>query len=296
MIKNLLKKTLTPEQYGRLAGLKRRLAGDDLLTQVRAAMLHRTLPATALLDLKNEINVIERMDYARGDVLLGVDSRIEYETRLHSCKKEPDTVEWIETFLRPGDVLFDVGANVGAYSLVAAKFFGGGVRVYAFEPAFLNYTQLCKNVCLNGCQGSVVPLPVALSDKTALGIFNYHNLTPGGALHTLGAAVDHKGEAFVPAFTQHIIGYRLDDLLGQFHLPVPTHIKIDVDGIELEVLEGARGTLSHPSLRSVIVELEAGEGERRITELLTSKGFELHSKHGRWTPGMLNCIFSRKGS
>lgn len=295
MIKKLLKKTLTPDQYGRLAGLKRRLAGDDLLTQVRAALVHRSLPAGSLLDLKNEISVIEKMDYEPRSVLLNIDSRIEYETRLHSCKKEPDTVEWIETFLRGGDVLFDVGANVGAYSLVAAKFFDGGVKVYAFEPAFLNYTQLCKNVYLNGCQGSVVPLPVALSDKTALGVFNYHNLIPGGALHTLGAAVDHKGEAFVPAFTQHMLSYRLDDLVGQFDIPVPNHIKIDVDGIEMEVLEGARQTLSNPSLRSVIVELEAGEGERQITELLTSKGFELHSKHGRWTPGMLNCIFSRKG-
>jgi hypothetical protein len=62
------------------------------------------------------------------------------------------------------------------------------------------------------------------------------------------------------------------------------------------VLEGARETLSNPSLRSVIVELEAGEGERQITELLTARGFVLHSKYGRWTPGMLNCIFSRKGS
>ena len=295
VIKQLLKKTLPPGQYGRLAALKRRLAGDDLVTQLRAALVHRSLDAASLLDLKNEINVVERMDYARRDVLLSVDSRIEYETRLHSCKKEPDTVEWIETFLKPGDVLFDVGANVGAYSLVAAKFFEGGVRVYAFEPAFLNYTQLCKNVHLNRCQGSVVPLPVALSDKTALGVFNYYNLIPGGALHTLGAAVDHKGEAFEPVFTQHMISYRLDDLVEQFGVPVPNHIKIDVDGIELDVLVGAERTLSNPSLRSVIVELEAGEGERQITELLASRGFELHSQHTRWTPGMLNCIFSRKG-
>jgi FkbM family methyltransferase len=295
VIKKLLKKTLTPGQYGKLAALKRRLAGDDLITQVRAAVVHRSLSPASLLDLKNEINVVEQMDYERRPVLLSVDSRIEYETRLHSCKKEPDTVNWIETFLKGGDVLFDVGANVGAYSLVAAKFFDNGVKVYAFEPAFLNYTQLCKNVHLNGCQGSVVPLPVALSDKTALGVFNYHNLIPGGALHTFGAAVDHKGEAFEPAFTQHMLSYRLDDLIGQFDIPVPNHIKIDVDGIEMDVLEGARETLSNPALRSVIVELEAGEGERRITELLTSKGFELHSKYSRWTPGMLNCIFSRTG-
>ena len=267
----------------------------DALPQHLIVAAVKRRPLENRLQAKDAFETVGRMDYARHDIFLHVDSLVEQSVRLKSCAKEPDTVEWVESFLKEGDVLFDVGANVGAYSLVAAKFFGGGVKVYAFEPAFLNYTQLCKNVYLNGCQGSVIPLPVALSDKTALGVFNYHNLIPGGALHTLGAAVDYNGEAFVPAFTQHMLSFRLDDLIGQFDIPAPTHIKIDVDGIELEVLEGARETLSNPSLRSVIVELEAGEGERQITEMLSSKGFELHSKHGRWTPGMLNCIFSRKG-
>ena len=111
MIKKLLKKTLPAEQYGNLAAVKRRLAGDDLITQIRAAMVHGILPDASLLDLKNEISVVKKLDYEQRDIFLAVDSRIELETRLHSCKKEPDTVEWIETFLKSGDVFIEQDAK-----------------------------------------------------------------------------------------------------------------------------------------------------------------------------------------
>lgn len=254
---------------------------------------HNALSERDLLELKNGIKVTGRMDYARHDIYLHVDSLTEYETRLHSCKKEPDTVQWIEDSMKPGDVFYDVGANVGVYSLVAAKCFAGAVKVYAFEPAFLNFSQLCRNISLNGCQESVFPLSLALSDKTNIGEFNYHDLEPGGSLHTLGEAIDYKGDRFTPVLTQKVLSYRLDDLIDQFKIPSPTHIKIDVDGIEKAVLEGAHDALSNLSLRSLVVELEEGQGQREISELLVTKGFTLDSQHKRWTAGMLNCIFVR---
>jgi FkbM family methyltransferase len=295
-MKKLLSGLLPKEQYESLARMRRHVSSPrkDPLLLVKQAIEHQGLSDTALLELKNGINVTGKMDYARHDIYLHVDSMTEYQTRLHSCQKEPDTVKWIEDFMKPGDVFYDVGANVGAYSLVAAKCFAGAVKVYAFEPAFLNFSQLCRNLFLNNCQGAVFPLSVALSEKTAVGEFNYHDLVPGGSLHTLGEAVDHKGETFMPVFTQRMLSYRLDDLIDQFKIPRPTHIKIDVDGIEKAVLEGAPNTLSSSSLRSVVVELEEGQGEREITELLLGTGFKLDSQHKRWTPGMLNCIFIRK--
>jgi FkbM family methyltransferase len=196
--------------------------------------------------------------------------------------------------MKPGDVFYDIGANVGAYSLVAAKRFGGKVKVYAFEPAFLNFSQLCRNIFLNNCQDAVFPLSVALSDKTRIDDLNFHDLVPGGSLHTLGETIDHKGEVFTPVATQRMLSYRLDDLIGQFKIPTPNHIKIDVDGIEKAILEGAATTLSNPSLRTIDVELAVGEGQRDITQLLLGKGFQLNSQYQRWTPGMLNCVFVRK--
>ena len=68
-------------------------------------------------------------DYDRQAIKMGVSSWIEYSIRLHSCKKEPETIAWIEGELSEASVLYDVGANVGAYTLVAAAYGGRAVRV-----------------------------------------------------------------------------------------------------------------------------------------------------------------------
>lgn len=291
----MLREILPEKGYKRLAKLRRSMSSrvQDKSLFLRRAIEQKTLPDAALLEIKAAIDLKGRMDYESHDIYLHIDSVTEYETRLHSCEKEPDTVEWIETFMTPGDTFYDIGANVGAYSLVAAKFFQGAVKIYAFEPAFLNFTQLCRNLFLNHCQDVVIPLSVALSNNTRIDAFNYHDLVPGGSLHTLGDAIDYKGDRFEPVLKQPVLSYRTDDLIAQFDLPVPTHIRIDVDGIELEVLRGADKTLSNEALRSIVVELEVGENEAQISEFVFSKGFRLHAKHRRHTPGMINCIFIR---
>ncbi|MFN2499552.1 MAG: FkbM family methyltransferase [Pyrinomonadaceae bacterium] len=294
-MKKILREILPENGYNRLAKLRRSMTSRwrDPSLFLRRAIEHKTLPDAALLEIKTAIDVKGRMDYESHDIYLHIDSLTEYETRLHSCEKEPDTVDWIQTFMKPGDTFYDIGANVGAYSLIAAKFFAGAVKVYAFEPAFLNFSQLCRNLFLNGCQEIVIPLPVALSHSTKIDEFNYHDLIPGGSLHTLGEAIDYKGERFEPVLKQPVLSYQVDDLIAQFNLPSPNHIKIDVDGIELSVLRGADETLSNPTLRSIVVELEEGENEAQISDYLFSKGFQLNSKHQRRTPAMLNCIFVR---
>lgn len=294
-MKELLRRVLPDNGYNRLAKLRRSMSfrsGDPALF-LRRALEQQALSDTTLLELKTAIDIKGRLDYETHDIYLHIDSAREYDIRLHSCKKEPDTVDWIETFMKPGDTFYDIGANVGAYSLVAAKFFHGAVKVYAFEPAFLNFTQLCRNLMLNGCQDIVIPLPVALSDSTKIDAFNYNNLVPGGALHALGEAIDHKGKRFDPVLKQSVLSYRIDDLIAQFKVGMPNHLKIDVDGIEFSVLRGADQTLSNAALRSMVVELEEGENEAQISDFVFSKGFRLYAKHRRLTPGMVNCIFVR---
>ena len=285
--------TETLKKIRRAGGAAVVRALDALPQHLLVAALKRR-PLEGRLQAKGEIATIGKMDYARHDIFLHVDSAIEQRVRLNSCGKEPDTVEWVETFVREGDVLFDVGANVGAYSLVASKFHGGKVRVYAFEPAFANYVQLCKNIILNDCQRSVVPLPLALSDRTTVDTFNYRDLIPGSALHTFGEAVGDDGERFQPEFNQHVLSFRLDDLLREFPLPAPNHLKIDVDGLEAKVVEGAARALAAPALRSVIVELREDRNGAEITGLLERSGLRLHSKRARWTAGLFNYVFSRE--
>lgn len=290
MIQTLLVKMLTKEQYKNLSTIKKgvfKLPSDFLQFAVNL------LPQSSRLTLKSATNVVEKMDYERYDIFLNIDSETEYQLRLHSCKKEPDTIHWIENFLREGDVLYDIGANIGSYSLVASKFFQGKVKVYAFEPAFMNFSQLCQNIYLNRCQDNIVPLQIALSDRTAVDSFNYSSLTIGGAQNSLGKPIDEKGKTFNPVFKQYILSYQIDDLIKNFELPVPNHLKIDVDGIEFLVLKGATETLANSSVRSIIVELAEGKRAKEVTEFMLNKGFELHSKHPRKAPGLFNYIFQR---
>lgn len=99
-------------------------------------------------------------------------------------KKEPDTIEWIRSFA-PEDVLVDIGANVGMYSIWAAK--TRGTRVYAFEPESQNFALLNKNIVANGLSGNVTAYCLALSDETGFALLHLSGFTPGASGHTYGA-------------------------------------------------------------------------------------------------------------
>lgn len=262
------------------------------------------LPDKLRIQIHENNRIIRTMDYSKQKIYLWVDSEFEYKVRLSSCEKEPETVDWIEKVIKPGDVMYDIGANVGVYSLVAAKFFAGRVKIFALEPAFTNFTNLCKNIYINNCQDIIVPLQIALSDETVVKHFNYRTLTPGGSLHSLGEPLDQKGRLFKPIFKHPILCYRLDDLITQFDLPIPNHIKIDVDGNELDILRGARNLLQNKQVQSIIMEVNE-DGRRGAFEdfinFLQSMGFTLDSKHPYSFRGnasqfatSFNCIFKKE--
>ena len=269
-----------------------------LLATYLVAIL-RVFSTQLLVEVKQRLSVVVKMDYRPHDVYLFADSHVEYITRRNSCKKEPETIEWIESYFKSGDVFYDIGANVGAYSLVADRHTKGGVKIYAFEPSFSTFAQLTRNVFLNSCQGRIVPLCVALSDRTDIIVLNYSDLAPGAALHALGRSVDNLGRAFTPVFTQPIPSYRIDDLLELFRLEKPTHIKLDVDGIEWEILKGAERTLEDPGLKSILVEVEPSlDTSTRIVEYLQERGFAISMtrSHGSVDDFTTNYLFVRGSS
>jgi FkbM family methyltransferase len=277
MIKAILRRILPAKQVETLRGI--RDWGRAALVRLWSGLCG-ALPDRVVLFLRSNTKLVRKMDYRDADIWLQVESDVEYVTRLHSCAKEPETVEWIQSFFRDGDVYYDVGANVGAYALVAAKHFKGKVRVYAFEPSFPTFKQLCTNIVLNHCQDCIMPLQVALSDRTGVEVLNYNSLTPGGALHALGAAVDYKGDSFQPVVRQPVLAFALDDLIKHFNLPPPTHLKLDVDGNEPRILQGAGNTLGNGILKSVLLEVMEGDQQsERVVTLLQRHGLNFHSKH-----------------
>ena len=238
--------------------------------------------------MKQGLDVVGRLDHPRYDIRLALNTDVEV-FRLGSCAKEPETVSWIESSFRPGDVLYDVGANVGAYSLLAYRHAGGDCQVYAFEPSFSTYAGLAQNVILNDAAGIVIPLNVALADKTGFAPLSFSSLRAGGAMHSFGTRAA-GGQPWQP-----VLAFRLDDLAVEFALRPPTHLKLDVDGAELPTLRGAEQTLRAASLRTVLVEITEGQLEARsILELLAQADFTESSRHHHARSGVTNVILDRR--
>lgn len=181
--------------------------------------------------------------------------------------KEPETIQWIQELMHPGDVFYDIGANIGVYSLYAALFHKG-VRVCAFEPAYHNFGKLCENIRANHCQNAVIPYCLGLAEKTHAGILNLTDTRAGSAGHRVdkttyrsgvGAAGIKSGETFEPVLKQGIIAVTVDDLVHIYHLPSPHHLKIDIDGGEEEVLKGGAATLLE-TVRKVLIEIDDQDG------------------------------------
>lgn len=167
-------------------------------------------------------------------------------------EKEPDTLHWIDTF-KPDDFFIDIGANMGMYSLYAAFF--RGVKVYAFEPEALNSALLNKNIFLNKVQHKIKAYSIALSDQIALDELHISYFGEGNACHNFKNKLDCKHQAFEPHFSQGCFSLTLDELVQKKFIPLPQHIKIDVDGSEDKIIKGAQKTLQHPDVKSVLIEL-----------------------------------------
>jgi len=215
----------------------------------------------------------QRLDYEHADIYLHVTNKTEM-FRVKACAKEPFTIDWIHNRISAGDVMFDIGANVGAYSIVAAKKRGGGARVYAFEASYVNVATLSANIALNDLAGQITPIPVALSATTGMSVLNLRDLASGSARHGLGDRLPEDGHV---AFRQPVMTFRLDDLIEHFDVPMPNHIKMDVDGGELEVLAGASRTLSSAALRSMLVEV-AVDASSAVTQAIERHGLRLVSR------------------
>lgn len=238
------------KQYRRLLKTVRGLRVEERHEVVKIVL--DSLTDRDAMDLLQDLGRTTRLAYSKTEVLLHTETRSAY-LRSRAALKEPWTVAWLESCLQPGEVLYDIGANTGVYSLVAAKLHGPALRVFAFEPAFANFSDLNRNIVLNVVEKQITALPVALSDRERLISFGFRNLQAGAALHGVEEAVGKGGEEATHVLS--VLGRPLDTIVNSLGLPAPHHVKIDVDGGELEVLAGGGETLKSPHLRTVMIEI-----------------------------------------
>lgn len=192
--------------------------------------------------------------------------------------KEPETLEWIDRYGNDG-VLFDIGANIGLYSIYYAKTKPG--RVYAFEPSVFNLGLLAKNINANNVQDKIRIVTNPLTTQNEFADFNLQVTDEGGALSAFGVDHGQDGKPLQKVLSYQTCGFSLDYLLEQGILPdYPSMIKADVDGIEHLILRGARNTLAHPLCRSVLIEVHQDFDtlSTEVHTILCEAGFELTTR------------------
>jgi FkbM family methyltransferase len=182
-------------------------------------------------------------------------------------EKEPETHYWLGS-LPAGDVFYDIGANIGLYSIYATIM--SGVRTFAFEPESQNFAGLHENIFLNDlfdrCTGWCLAFGEKPIEISHLALSEFH---VGRSLHSFG------GEAPENGLRQGCMALSLDHLVYDLGMEAPNHIKIDVDGNEAAIICGAKRLLTDPRLRSVVVEFNDVPETYSIMEAFRDAGFEI---------------------
>ncbi len=183
---------------------------------------------------------------------------------------ERETLDLLVGFLKPGDAVYDVGANVGLYSCVMARLVGSQGQVFAFEPDTRNYRRLRENLALNGLM-NVLAVGKALGEGTSSAhLYMFENDPWRSTLVRPQTDEMSRGES-----VDVVAG---DQFRRDKNLPLPVVVKIDVEGSEYAVIRGLRETLADPACLLVCCEihptlLPKGLQPRDIVELLESLGF-----------------------
>ncbi len=192
--------------------------------------------------------------------------------------KEPETLEWIDEGKSDG-VFFDIGANVGLYSLYYAATKKG--KVYAFEPSAFNLPLLAKNIFENRLHDQIKIITNPLTEQNQFADLVFSTIEEGGALSTFGVDYTYDGNLISKNLIYQTLGFSLDFLFTNNIITArPSLIKIDVDGIEHLILAGAIETLKHPTCRSILIETNDSflEQKASISKILAECGFSLKEK------------------
>jgi len=195
---------------------------------------------------------------------------------------EKDFLDVLVANLGRGDVFYDVGSQIGLFTVPVSKVVGEEGRVIAFEPEHKAYDGLLAHLGLNGLLNVRV-------FKKGLGDKNY-----SGRLFVGGAAcpslVVHEGDSEQQRAAEEVDVVQGDWLVRTEGLPIPRALKIDVEGFEYSVLRGLQQTLAHPGCKLLCCEihppfLPAGVDVAVIVEFVRTLGFthiDISPPHPRW--------------
>lgn len=189
--------------------------------------------------------------------------------------KEPETLEWIDSF-EEKSVVWDIGANIGLYSMYAAK--KRNCLVWSYEPSVFNLELLARNIFTNKLHGQICIMPFALNDKLGLSAMRMTTTEWGGALSTFGENLGWDGKEVNEIFEFKTIGLSMDEAKGLLKIPQPDYLKMDVDGLEHFILKGGKSVLQ--LVKGVLIEVndDFHEQAEQCYQLLTQAGLVMKKK------------------
>lgn len=194
----------------------------------------------------------------RGGPLKGLKWSVVAGKRFIDGRYEPMKTEALLAQLREGDVVVDVGAHTGYYTVIASKLVGTTGKVFAFEPRPVNASLLRNHLKVNGID-NVTVFEKAVSSSTGEALFDVSRGTGRGRLSDTGE---------LPVETRS-----LDELLDQSHIDEPTFLKIDVEGGEVGVLAGAKRLIDEGRPR-ILVATHSDETHQSVTRFLDENRYD----------------------
>jgi FkbM family methyltransferase len=228
--------------------------------------------------VSSTIESIRKINYKGVNYSFGTPNRL-CEYRVDSfATKEPETLEWIDSI--PLDsVVWDIGANIGLYSVYAAK--TRNSSVFAFEPSVFNLELLARNIFLNDLTNKVVIVPLPLNDHVGYSNMRMTSTEWGGALSSFDHDLGFDGEKVRKVFEFRVVGVSMEGAKRLLGIPQPDYIKMDVDGIEHFILKGGADVLK--KVKGLLIEVndDFEEQASQCKELLQEAGLTLKEKrHG----------------
>ena len=195
-------------------------------------------------------------------------------------EKEPETLEWIDNFKNGKIIFWDIGANIGLYSIYAAMKHSE-CEIVSFEPSTNNLRVLSRNISINKLNKKIKILTNPLTNYSNKFLdMNESTFDEGTALNTFGENFDFEGKPFYHKMSYKLLSTSINYLLENKILEIPDYIKIDVDGIEHLILEGASNFLNDKKIKSIQVEINENFKDQlnRTLLIMNENNFQFSQK------------------